>query len=281
MKFFVTFLSAMFLLVGAVPEADAKRFGSGGFGKSYSSPFKSSPAKQPAKATPEQGKAAPGRGGMMGGMMGGLLAGGLFAYLLGSGAFEGLQIMDMLLIGLAVFVIFRLLKGMGANQARRPQAANAMGGHQGAPHAQHFQAEQAFNSGSAVDAQEHPLNLPDNVDADAFIGGALDHYRLVQQAWNDGNLDLIREYVSQDLFDALAAQRNRLMVPPKTDIVDLNAEIVRADETTQKREISILFRGLCKDELEKSEDGIFDVWHLERDLNNDDAPWIVVGIEAE
>jgi predicted lipid-binding transport protein (Tim44 family) len=38
---------------------------------------------------------------------------------------------------------------------------------------------------------------------------------------------------------------------------------------------------LCKDELEKSEDGIFDVWHLERDLNNDDAPWIVVGIEAE
>ena len=113
MKFFVTFLSAMFLLVGAVPEADAKRFGSGGFGKSYSSPFKSSPAKQPAKASPEQGKAAPGRGGMMGGMMGGLLAGGLFAYLLGSGAFEGLQIMDMLLIGLAVFVIFRLLKGMG------------------------------------------------------------------------------------------------------------------------------------------------------------------------
>lgn len=280
MKLLVTFLSAMFLFVGVVPEADAKRFGSGGFGKSYSSPFKSTPAKSPTKATPEQGKAAPGRGGMMGGMMGGLLAGGLFAYLLGSGAFEGLQIMDMLLIGLAVFVIFRLLKGMGANQARRPQAANALGGH-GAAHSQHFQAEQAFNTGSSADSSEHPLNLPENFDASAFIDGALEHYRLVQQAWNEGNLDLIREYVSPDLFDALAAQRNRLMVPPKTEIVDLNAEIVRADETAQKREISILFRGLCRDELEKSEDGIFDVWHLERDLSNDDAAWIVVGIEAD
>lgn len=281
MKFFVTFLSAMFLLVGVVAEADAKRFGSGGFGKSYSSPFKSTPAKAPAKATPEQGKASPGRSGMMGGMLGGLLVGGLFAYMLGNGAFEGLQLMDMLLIGLAVFVIFRLLKGMGANQARRQQTASAMGGHQNAPNTQHFQAEQAFNASSSADASEHPLNLPENFDADAFIGGALEHYRLVQQAWNDGNLDLIREYVSIDLFDALAAQRNRLMVPPKTEITDLNAEIVRADETAQKREISILFRGLCKDELEKSEDGIFDVWHLERDLSNEDAAWIVVGIEAE
>lgn len=281
MKFFVTFLSAMFLLVGVVAEADAKRFGSGGFGKSYSSPFKSTPAKSPAKASPEQGKASPGRSGMMGGMLGGLLAGGLFAYMLGNGAFEGLQLMDMLLIGLAVFVIFRLLKGMGANQARRPQTASAMDGHQSAPNTQHFQAQQAFNASSSEDASEHPLNLPENFDADAFIGGALEHYRLVQQAWNDGNLDLIREYVSADLFNALAAQRNRLMVPPKTEITDLNAEIVRADETAQKREISILFRGLCKDELEKSEDGIFDVWHLERDLSNEDAAWIVVGIEAE
>ena len=43
----------------------------------------------------------------------------------------------------------------------------------------------------------------------------------------------------------------------------------------------ILFRGRVKDELEKSEDGIFDIWHLERDLSKEDAPWLIVGIEAE
>ena len=125
------------------------------------------------------------------------------------------------------------------------------------------------------------MALPADFDADAFTQGALEHYRLVQQAWNDGNLDLIREYVSPELYDALAAQRNRLMVPPKTEILDLDAEIIRADETSTHREISVLFRGRCKDDLEKSEDGIFDVWHLERNLRDDSAPWLVVGIEAE
>jgi predicted lipid-binding transport protein (Tim44 family) len=125
------------------------------------------------------------------------------------------------------------------------------------------------------------VNLPDGFDADVFIAGALEHYRLVQQAWNEGNLDLIREYVSPELYAALAAQRNRLMVPPQTEILDLDASIVRADGNATHREISILFKGRCKDELEKSEDGIFDVWHLERDMREDDSPWIVVGIEAE
>ncbi len=237
----------------------------------------SMPTNQPNQGSGMTGGSG-GQGGMgpdmMGGMMGGLLAGGLFAYLLGSGAFEGIQIMDILLLGLAAFVIIRLLRGAGQAQQRQTAAA----AHGPAAH----QSFQSLNetAGSTV-APDQPVALPADFDADAFTQGALEHYRLVQQAWNDGNLDLIREYVSPELYDALAAQRNRLMVPPKTEILDLDAEIIRADETSTHREISVLFRGRCKDDLEKSEDGIFDVWHLERDLRDDSAPWLVVGIEAE
>jgi len=71
------------------------------------------------------------------------------------------------------------------------------------------------------------------------------------------------------------------MVPPQTEILDLSAEIVRADNNGKAAEISILFRGLCKDELEKSQDGIYDIWHLERDLTAENAPWLIIGIEAE
>ncbi|MEK9766699.1 MAG: Tim44 domain-containing protein, partial [Thalassolituus sp.] len=119
MKTLITCLSAMILMLGVVNEAQAKRFGSGGFGKAF--PTKSAPAPQkqtPQKSTPDGAKqAAAGKGGLMGGMLGGLLAGGLFAYLLGSGAFEGLQIMDMLLFAGIAFLLFKLLKG-----ASRPQS---------------------------------------------------------------------------------------------------------------------------------------------------------------
>ncbi|HBS42361.1 MAG TPA: preprotein translocase subunit Tim44 [Oceanospirillales bacterium] len=268
MKTLITCLSAMILMLGMVNEAQAKRFGSGGFGKSTpTTPQRAAPAKQTDKN--QQQQAAPARTGLMGGMLGGLLAGGLFAYLLGSGAFEGIQLMDILLLVGLFFLISRLLRP--APQQRQAAAVGVGQGH-------FFQQEEAM-AGSAAGAV--PMNLPDGFDADAFIAGALDHYRLVQQAWNEGNLELIREYVSPALFDALSAQRNRLMVPPQTEILDLDCDIVRADETPSHREISLLFRGRCKDDLEKSEDGIFDIWHLERDMASNDAPWIVVGIEAE
>ncbi|MDF1763985.1 MAG: Tim44-like domain-containing protein [Oleibacter sp.] len=281
MKFLLTIFSALILVMGVSHDADAKRFGGGGFGKSFSSPYKSSPASSPSKAPAkggDQAKAAPARGGLMGGMLGGLLAGGLFAYLLGSGAFEGLQLMDILLIGGVIFLIMRLLRG---SQTSQHQARAAYAGNQFEPNQHSFQGNTDMSGQANTNLDTEPLNLPEGFDAPGFINGALEHYHLVQKAWNDGNLDLIKEYVSPNLFAALASQRQKLMVPPQTEVLDLNAEIVRADEGRNTREISILFRGRCRDLLEKSEDGIFDIWHLERDTSVTDSPWIVVGIEAD
>ena len=252
MNTLLTFFSALVLMFAIVPEADAKRFGSGGFGKSVTTtPQRTAPTKQTDKNSQNQ-NAAPAqngaRSGIMGGMLGGLLAGGLFAYLLGNGAFEGLQIMDILLFVGLFFLISRLLRP--APQQRETAASGGSGPLGGLNLDQFLQTPDA----SAVD-QSVPMNLPQGFDADAFIEGALSHYRQVQQAWNEGNLELIREYVSPELFTALSQQRNRLMVPPQTEILDLDADIVRADESASLREISILFRGRCKDDLEKSEDG--------------------------
>ena len=280
MNSLLTVFSAFVLMFAIVPEADAKRFGSGGFGKSVpTSPQRAAPAKQTDKngQNQNQNQTAPAgsRGGLMGGMLGGLLAGGLSAYLLGSGAFEGLQIMDILLLVGLFFLINRLLRPSPHSQQHNREAA-AAGPLSG------LNTEQFLNMpGTESDADQIPMNLPADFDADAFIDGALSHYREVQQAWNEGNLELIREYVSPQLFTALSQQRERLMVPPQTEILDLDANIVRADANATHRELSILFRGRCKDDLERSEDGIFDIWHLERDMTTDNAPWIVVGIEAE
>jgi predicted lipid-binding transport protein (Tim44 family) len=134
---------------------------------------------------------------------------------------------------------------------------------------------------TAFNQDEVPFNLPEGFDQQGFIEGSLSHYRTVQESWNKGELDVIKEYVSPELFAALSQQRDKLISPPKTEVVDLNAEIVRADQAGDSAEISILFRGVCKDELEKTQEGIFDIWHLQRDLSTEKADWVIVGIEAE
>ncbi|MFC3678852.1 Tim44 domain-containing protein [Bacterioplanoides pacificum] len=275
MKSFLTLLTSLCLIFAVAGEAHAKRFGGGGFGKSYkTTPFKKSEPQKQQQQQPASGKKNAGKG-MMGGLLGGLLAGGLFAYLLGNGAFEGIQFMDILLLAVLAFVALKVFRSMAGAQ-RQPVAQGAAGYAQTLQNRDNFAQE----SHNAAD-QQTPFNLPQGFDADAFIEGALQHYRTVQQAWNDGQLDIIEEYVSAPLFAGLKQQREKLMVPPQTEILSLSAEIVRADQQGNMAEISILFRGLCKDELEKSEDGIFDTWHLERDTSIAQSSWIIVGIEAE
>jgi len=269
MKTLITFLASLILVAGVVNTAEAKKFGSGGFGKT----FTNTPQK---KATPQQTqnkqqKPATGRTGMAGGLLGGLLAGGLFAYLLGNGAFEGIQLMDILLLAGLFFLIMKLLRPRVPLQQREALA----GGH---PGSHSFENASAF-SGSALN--DVPMNFPAGFDSDAFIDGALQHFREVQEAWNQGDLTVIAEYVAPELYAALARQRQSMMVPPQTEVLDLSAEIVRGDYDDSHAQISILFHGRVKDELEKSEDGIFDTWHLERDLTTENPPWLIVGIEAD
>src|SRR5690606_4875921 len=171
-------------------------FGGGGFGKSKAVPTQQRQAPQKQEQAQQQNPAAPAAGaagkGMMGGLLGGLLAGGIFAYLLGIGAFEGIQFMDILLIALVGFVLFKLLR----RRAPQPAAAYAPGAQSPAQP----QQRQAFDMGSigdsavAAPASTAVIDLPAGFDQQAFIEGALEHYRAVQSAWNSGNLDVIAEY---------------------------------------------------------------------------------------
>lgn len=283
-----TLFTALFMMFAMVSEADAKRFGGGGFGKAFkTSPFASK------KATPTKNskqKQAGQKKGLMGGLMGGLLAGGLFAALLGSGAFEDLQVMDMIIMAALAFFAFKLLRGFMAGARPRQQASMA-----GLEKTQ--QPRQSFDIPSASGAEgqdkeaqiqaipfnqdDVPFNLPEGFDQQGFIEGSLSHYRTVQASWNNGELETIQEYVSPELFTALSQQRNKLEQSPQTEVLELNAEIVRADQAGSSAEISILFRGICKDEIENSQEGIYDIWHLQRDLSTENADWVIVGIEAE
>lgn len=271
---FVTLFFVLSINVATVEEAHAKKFGSGGFGKSFTtSPFKkNSPSAAPKDQKQGQMANKP-RSGMMGGLMGGLLAGGIFAYLLGSGAFEGLQIMDMLLFALIGFVLFKLFKG----SRQSAYAANGAGAHgASAPQAyqQHFQSLNVQSSAQ----DEVPFVMPAGFDVAGFEQGALEHYRLVSQAWDYADFATLAEYVSPEYMAQLKAEREQLAAQLENQILDLSAQLVRGETIENGHRLSVLFRGRLRDAQTAQESGIFDVWHLEKTVN---STWLIVGIEAE
>ena len=281
MKTFATLCLALCLSFVFAEQADAKRFGGGGFGKTFkTSPFKkSTPSFANKKAQGSKsalaGKQRP-RSGMMGGMMGGLLAGGMLAYLMGSGAFEGLQIMDMIIFGLLAFVLFKLFKASrGAQQRTSYAGIPPQNQSQNQPQAW---SNDASASGSDKTETDVPLTLPEDFDVAGFEKGALEHFRLVNKAWDEGDLSTIEEYLHSSVYQQLLTQRQQLAGRLQNDILDLEAQLVRAEPTENGHSLSMLFRGLIKDANDNEESGIFDVWHLEKEA---DGPWLIVGIEAQ
>ena len=111
---FLTIFSLIFSISLFSENAEARKFGgSKSFGRSY----KTAPA-QPTQTTntanPSVNKQTqPNKSGLMGGLLGGLLAGGLFAWLMGSGAFDGLQIFDMKPNGYSFTYAKELLGNLG------------------------------------------------------------------------------------------------------------------------------------------------------------------------
>ncbi|BDM64351.1 preprotein translocase subunit Tim44 [Shewanella sp. NFH-SH190041] len=281
-KFLTLFTLILTVSLVMVPQADAKRFGGGkSFGKSY----KTAPApKQQAQRTdsiqkqPVAGQKAAGKKGMMGGLLGGLLAGGLLAALFAGGAFDGIQLMDIIIIAIIAFIAFKLIRmlmGQKAQSQRQPAYAGQMGRQQH----QAPQQPQSFGGGFSPQASDVPFNLPAGFDANGFINRARDHYMQIQRAWNNNDLAKIREYVSADIYQQLVDERAATPGQLHNEILFINAELVRADFNQQKAELSLAFSGRYRETPQSAEEDIRDIWHLERDLRAPNAPWLIVGIE--
>ena len=81
---------------------------------------------------------------------------------------------------------------------------------------------------------------------------------------------------TQDLKD----ERAKLSGDQHTDVMYVDAEIVRADYDANKAQLSLQFSGRYRDAVEGIEENIEDIWHLERDLTVPNAPWLIVGIQG-
>lgn len=282
---------AMIFAVSLVtsPVVEAKKFGGS---KSIGKSQQTAQAQPAATNTPTTAPAAAaGKKGMMGGMLGGLLAGGLLAALFMGEGFENIQFMDILIIGLLAFVLFKIARTLMASKAgAQPRPAYAGAG-QPNPNFQRQQAEQTgfasnatnnANSGSngfAQAASDVPFNLPAGFDLPSFLEGARSHYKTLQLAWNENDLNKIQEYVSIELFNELSNQRRELVGDQHTEVMFLDAELVRATHNANLAEVSVKFSGRYRDTVEGVEEDIKEVWHLERNLTQANSPWLIVGIQ--
>ncbi|MBN8411931.1 Tim44 domain-containing protein [Halomonas cupida] len=256
----------------AVDSADARRLGGGKSVGSFSRQASPSATQTQNTARPNAAPTAGKKSGLMGGMLGGLLAGSLLGALFFGGAFDGLGMVDILLMAGLAFLAFKLLA------RRRSATASAGGGGYG------MQREQApsspfqmpGSSGTSGAAFGGPQGDPEWFDRERFLGGAKEHFMTLQRAWDNNDLPRIQEYVTPELYNLLREQRASEPANNQTEIVRLFAELGGVQELGTQAEARVLFHGVLNENGTETE--FNETWHLVREMR-DDAPWYVQGIE--
>ncbi|MDX8127835.1 Tim44-like domain-containing protein [Methylomonas sp. BW4-1] len=310
-----TLFIALALLLGSVQEAQAKRMGGGkSFGSkpSYSTPFQRSTSptgasSQPTRSASQQQAAAQnqtarqnwaGRGGLMG-MLGGLALGGLLGSLFFGGAFENINLMDMLLFAGVAYLLYRLFAARSRQQPAAPagygpahsQPAESQNyyreNQQPAAGGSGFDTDVLFKKGRTAGSGSNDYqqaasfdatNLPAGFDQRAFLSGAESAYRYLQAAWDRRDLAEIRGLTTDKVFVEIQEQLRASNDINKTDVLKLSAELMDVREAGTELEAVVLFDALISEDGGKAE-AIKEVWHFVKPINSNQTRWFLDGIQ--
>lgn len=308
--FFAVF--AIIFSVTPIGDAHAKRFGGGrSFGSkpSYSNPYRRSATSTTRSASQKQAAARnqaarnsmARRGGLMG-LLGGLALGGLLGSLLFGGAFENLNLFDILVFGGIAYLLYRIF---ASGQKRAPAYHRGSGAGTAKPHQEDFSRydRTAHNEASprdfdtdllfrkdSADSGSRPLSAetdatfsdqprPADFNEEDFLHGAKIAYQTLQHAWDTGDLAEIRGLTSDHVFSEIQQQIHNRDANSQTEVIRLDAELLAVRETGSDLEASVLFDAILTESADQRPEQVREIWHFIRPLNSGQPTWFVDGIQ--
>ena len=263
------FLAIAISLLGTMivaTDADARRFGgarSVGTQRNVTAPPAKPAQQQQANQGQQQGQqAAPAAGGSRwGGILGGLALGGLLGYLFAGNGMMGVLLLALLAIA-AVAVIRALMQRRGES-ARPVQLAGMR---------QTVDVAPPPAGGQSLTLK---TRLPAGFDSTGFLRAAKVNFLKLQAANDAGRLDEIREFTTEELFDALkgeAGGRN------ETEVTGLDAELLELSTEGAEHWASVRFSGQVREAPGAAPEGFSEDWNLVKPADGSSG-WLLAGIQ--
>jgi predicted lipid-binding transport protein (Tim44 family) len=208
----------------------------------------------------------------------------------------------LVLAGIAVFLILRLRGVLGTREGfekpavTRPEPSSRIGKPdfdviEGGPDLDITDhVEEGSSSAKALAAMKR---VDPTFNVSEFLGGARGAYEMILMAFENGDLDSIVPFISEDVYEAFASvvderQRQGLTVEAKfIGISDMTLAAAEFDETSKEGEVSVRFksemssvvRDNAGDIVEGSETEIKrqkDTWTFARVMDAGDPNWRLV-----
>jgi len=301
-----------------IADADAKRVGGGrSVGKqSNTVTQRQATPQQPAQspsATPNQAAPAAAGAGAAGaaaaakpanrwlGPIAGLAAGLGIAALLShfgmGGAFASMManVIIIALIAFAVLWVIRRFRG-NKSQSQTPAYAGAGAGND----ASNNSLRQSWDNASqpaassqptqstlsavpaaagAAAAAAGPFGVPAGFDVEGFLRSAKVYFNRLQAAWDKGDQADINEFTTPQMFAEIKMDlEERGKSTNRTDVVQLDAELLGIEQTAAEYMASVRFSGLIREAEGAAAEPFNEVWNLTKPVTGN-AGWVLAGIQ--
>lgn len=281
-------------------DAEARRMGGGkSFGRQSTNITQQRQAVTPPAANTTSrttagattGAATAAKSGMSRwlGPIAGIAAGLGIAALLSSMGLSGafLEFMSsMLLIGLLVFgimFIVRRLRGGAARPAMQQAGGNNM-------NRQNAQAQGGWQQPSAsasapaaapvAPVPAAPVDkswfIPNDFDTPSFLANAKGQFIEIQAVWDSGDIDKLREYMTDDLVAEVKPEILARSGQSTTEVVLLNAELLGIEAVSGGHLASVRYSGMLREDKAAEAFRFEEVWNL---YKADNAGWLLAGIQ--
>lgn len=280
MKRFAIFLTIVLTSLSLLAaNAEAKRFGGGGsIGKqrSMSAPPQKADAAPAQQAAPAAPAAAPAKQpnkwlGPLAGIAAGLGLAALFSHF---GLGEGMGMLLMIIAGaIAVFFLISMFRKKQQPAMQYAGSASGNAGYQ-AP------AQPVMSGGSATPvAHVAAANIPADFPVDSFLRGAKTTFIRLQAANDRKDLNDIREYTTPEMYAEISMQmQERGDAAQKTDVGFVNASLLEVVTENDIATASVRMTGQIR-ENNGAPENFDEIWHVQKDLKDDKAVWLLSGIQ--
>lgn len=267
------------------------------------------PAAAGATAAAAAAKPAAGMSRWLG-PLAGIAAGGLLAAMFMGGAFDGIKFFDILLIiGLAigVFMLVRMFMRKKLAEAHDVNAAGNAGNSAGnnmeyagaAPGAPNHPAPAPIETAStrtatpeigsrlsSGDASPETINaatanprIPADFDVAPFERNSKAAFIRLQASNDAKDFDDIREFTTPEMFGEISLQlQERGTGTQKTEVVSVDARVIEVIIENNQAVASVRYTGVIREDSEQAE-GFDEVWHVVKDLSDNNATWKLAGIQ--
>ena len=288
-KFVLGFAATMICAALVATDAQAGRLGGsrsmGAQRNVASTPPAAAPAKPAQQAAPAAAPAAspaaaqpqPASGfAKWAPLLGGLALGGALGWLMGANGMGGLLV-GMMLVALLVFAAIFVVRMLAQKRGDAPQRMQYAGLGNETVAAPPPSQSAGFDARPVAAAAA--TNVPDGFDVAGFLRGAKLNFMKLQIANDQGNLEELREFTSDELFEDLKKDLlARGGAKQHTDVTALNADLLEVVTEGDRHWASVRFSGTMRESSGDTPQGFEEVWNLAKPVSGTGG-WQLAGIQ--